>query len=183
MRKIVAQMAISFDGYIEGPVDYLDLLTFGMETNYANNLLKRFDTIFFGRKTYQRLGFPRAIEGPLYEHEREFNTTINNMRKYVFTNSLNHVQGNGMVIGKNITQEVERIRDEVGKDIWLYGGANVIRTFAALDLIDEYLVAVHPVNLNDGKPLRCGMPHHLNLALKQSEMLNSGMVILNFEVN
>jgi dihydrofolate reductase len=183
MRKIVAEMAISLDGYFEGPEGEMDWILFEREIDYANNLLKRFDTMFFGRKTYQRFGFPRMVEGIEHAGKREFNNTVNNMRKYVFTNTLNHVPGNGMVINRNVPWEVERIRDEEGKDIWLCGGANVISTFAAMNLIDEYLIAIHPVLLSDGRPLFSDISNKMNLDLKCAETLNSGIVILNYEVN
>lgn len=183
MRKIVAEIAISLDGHFEGPAGKRDSLMAEKEIDYANNLLKRFDTIFFARKTYQRFGFPRKVEGIENDDEREFNNTINNMRKYVFTNKLKHVPGNGMVINRNVRKEVERIRDEEGKDIWLCGGENVIRTFAAFNFIDEYLVVIHPVLRSHSKPVFAGFHDKINLDLKCTETLNSGVVILNYEVN
>ncbi|MEX2235108.1 MAG: dihydrofolate reductase family protein [Cyclobacteriaceae bacterium] len=73
-----------------------------------------------------------------------------------------------------------RIRGEVGKNIWFCGGADILKTFADLDLIDEYILTIHPVVLSSGKPLFAGLKKPLNLKLVNKYNLKSGVVILHY---
>ncbi|MEP6595843.1 MAG: hypothetical protein ABJA71_07840 [Ginsengibacter sp.] len=52
MRKIVASFAISLDGFIAGPNDEFDWIIIDKEIDFAQQM-KRFDTYFLGRKTYE----------------------------------------------------------------------------------------------------------------------------------
>jgi dihydrofolate reductase len=179
MRKVIAEIAVSVDGLIEGPGGELDWLNFEEETRYANGFLAGIDTIFYGRKTYEKFGLPRPTDDSVPQDEREFNETINSMRKYVFSRTVKHVAGSGMVIGSNLLEEVNRIKDEDGKDIWLCGGQQIIRVFTGLDLIDEYMLAVQPSILGSGKPLFTDFGQ-LKLRLLQTRKLTSGVIVLHY---
>ncbi len=52
MRKIVAGFAISLDGFIAGPDNEYDWIIIDKEIDFAEQM-KRFDTYFLGRKTYE----------------------------------------------------------------------------------------------------------------------------------
>lgn len=180
MRKIIFDIAISLDGFIEGKNGEMDWLSPEQQAVYANTFLSRVDTIFFGRVAYEKFGVPRQIDQTQSEAERIFIRTVNGMRKYVFSRSVKHVAGNGMVINSNMENEVKRIRDERGKDIWFYGGANILSTFMDLDLIDEYHIAVQPRALGVGKPL-FNEGQRLKLKLVNTRHLKSGVVLLHYK--
>ncbi|HUS03843.1 MAG TPA: hypothetical protein VMY77_19015, partial [Chitinophagaceae bacterium] len=52
MRKIVAGFAISLDGYIAGPKNEFDWIIIDKEIDFTEQM-KRYDTYFLGRKTYE----------------------------------------------------------------------------------------------------------------------------------
>lgn len=176
MRRIIAQVAVTLDGFIEGPNGEVDWKI--DDDAYYNRLVAEFDTAFYGRLAYERLGFPRPVHDSQTEDASEFNCTLNNMRKYVFSFSRTHVQGNGMVINHRFFEEVERIKSEKGKDIWLCGGAKVIKTFTALNLVDEFRLAMHPKILGAGKPLFDFSLKHVKLNLIKVQPLESGVVLM-----
>jgi dihydrofolate reductase len=180
MRKIIVEIAVSLDGFIEGPNGELNWLSFEDGTVYPNDFLSGFDTIFYGRKAYERFGVPRSEDPSLPQDERAFNRKVNHMRKYVFSRTMKHVAGNGMMINENIEAEINRIRSEVGKNIWLCGGAEIIRMFIRLDLIDEYVLSVHPVILGSGTPLFGSGNRRIKLKLLHSEALRSGVVNMRY---
>ena len=180
MRKIVFESAMSIDGFIEGPDGDMDWLFPAAQTCDPVAFLSGFDTIFYGRKAYEKFGCPRLVSDELSDGEREFFYAIAAMRKYVFSRTAKHVAGNGMVISKDLEREVRRIRDEAGKNIWFFGGPEILRSFAELDLVDEYILTVHPVLLRSGKPLFPGGEKPLNLKLVRKEKLESGVVILHY---
>lgn len=178
MRKVIFESSVSVDGFIEGPDGAVDWWKFDKEVFSSAGFISRFDTVFFGRRAYERFGVPRQT-GQLPAAQREFHEAVSHMRKYVFSRVYKHVAGNGMVVSENLEDEVKRISEEEGKSIWLCGGADILKTFAGLDLIDEYMLTVHPVLLRAGKPLFEGAKP-LNLQLVSKHVLRSGVVKLRY---
>ena len=180
MRKVIFESSVSLDGFIEGPNGELDWLLCADEPADIKSFLSSFDTIFYGRKTYDKMGIPKPGNEVFSGIGEQFLSAVQGMRKYVFSRTRKHVEGNAMVINENLEPEVRRIREEDGKDIWLCGGADILKTFTRLDLVDEYFLSVHPVILADGKPLFEGIRIPLNLNLVQEHKLRSGVVILRY---
>ena len=180
MRRVIFEASVSLDGFIEGPNSELDWLVSGETPANAATFLSAFDTIFFGRKAYEKLGIIHQSGEDIPGDGREFFYAFHRMRKYVFSKTLKHVAGNGMVISENLETEVKRIRAEEGKDIWLCGGADIMRTFATLDLIDAYFLIVHPVTLHSGTPLFEAHERPSDLSLAGRRNLKSGVVILQY---
>lgn len=113
--------------------------------------------------------------------ERDFLYTLYGMRKYVFSRTLKHVEGNGMVIFRDLEAEIRRIRDEKGKNIWFRGGPDLLKTFRELDLVDEYLIIVHPVRLHSGKAVFADQQMvRQNLVLIGKQALPSGATMLQY---
>jgi dihydrofolate reductase len=75
-------------------------------------------------------------------------------------------------------KEVNKLKNNPGKDIWLYGGANLITTFINLGLVDEFRLSVHPVILGEGKPLFIDIKQRLNLKMVNTRTFSSGVVQL-----
>lgn len=180
MRKVIADIAVSVDGFIESREADLDWLIFDEEIGFVEEFLSRFEVIFYGRVAYDRFGIT-GFGDDFSPFDKSISNRLNQMRKYVFTRSLKHVGGNGMVINHSIRENVQRIKEEEGKDIWLCGGAGIIKTFASLDLIDEYVLAIQPIILGRGKSLFNNLPRRINLKLLRAEALASGVVILNYQ--
>ncbi len=57
------------------------------------------------------------------------------------------------LINKDVKQRVMEIKNQPGKDIWLFGGAKLVTFFLNENLIDEMWLGVVPVVLGKGKPL------------------------------
>lgn len=181
MRKIVFESSVSLDGFIEGPSGELDWLVFDQQPADTLRRLSFFDTIFYGRKTYEVLNTARLYGRAGVESDRLAHDKLYGMRKYVFSRTEKHVEGNAMVVGEHLESEVQRIRAEEGKHIWFCGGADVLRTFARLDLVDEYVLSVHPVELMAGKPLFPGGRIPAELKLMKEYRMPSGIVVLHYK--
>ena len=74
------------------------------------------------------------------------------IHRYVFSNSLTEAD-QGEVINGDWVSKVKEIINSPGKDIWLFGGANLIEQFMNENLVDELQLAVHPIVLGAGKSL------------------------------
>lgn len=73
------------------------------------------------------------------------------------------------------------IKQQPGKDIWLYGGGKLITTFINLGLVDVLRLAVHPVILGSGKPLFKDIKKRMGLNLTGAKASKSGVVLLEYE--
>lgn len=175
-RRIVLDLAVTLDGFIEGPKGEVDWCIMDPDMGFAD-FLNSIDTILYGRKSYDLWGQYIPDEG-VADTEKEIWRLIQSKKKYVFSKTLREIDGNAILIKENIQHEVGKIKKEPGKDIWLYGGASLVTTFINLGLIDEYRLSVHPVVLGSGKPLFSDMNQRIELNLASIRKFASGVVQL-----
>jgi len=112
--------------------------------------------------------------------EKHFGKTFIQKKKYVFSSEIRNDE-HATFINSDIADKVAEIKNQLGKDIWLYGGASLIQTFIQLNLIDVYRISVHPIALGTGKPLFENLTNRLNLKLTQTNTFKSGVVQLIYE--
>jgi dihydrofolate reductase len=164
MRKLILSVAVSLDGFIEGPNGEYDWC-FTDQDYGLSDFVKRIDTLFMGRKTYEmsvamgdnaNAGFPKVTE-------------------YVFSTTLKKVKHGAKLIK-------EDIKKQNGKDIWLFGGAGLTTSLMNLGLVDELSLAVYPVLLGGGKPLFNDIKGRINLTMVDSKTYSTGLVSLTYEV-
>ena len=151
MRKVVLGVAVSLDGFIEGPNGEYDWC-FTDQDYGLSNFFKRVDTVFVGRKTYE---MSLGMEGG--------NAGFQKFKEYIFSTTLDKVKDGATLIKNNTKIEVENIKKETGKDIWLFGGAGLTTSLMNLGLVDELSLAIHPVLLGGGKPLFNNIKDRINL--------------------
>ena len=150
MRKVIISVAVSLDGFIEGPNGEYDWCF--MDQDYGiMDLMRRTDSVFYGRKSWELFGNYTPAESAA-EMEKKFFNEMLKKKPYVFSRSLKYVKG-AALINNNVDEEVKKIKQQEGKDIYLFGGADLTTTFVNSDLIDEYQLAFHPIILGGGKPL------------------------------
>jgi len=77
---------------------------------------------------------------------------------------------------------VQRIKNEPGKDIWLFGGANLTASLFNLGLVDEMSLAVHPIILGGGKLLFSNINNKTPITLVDTKTYSSGLVMLTYYV-
>jgi dihydrofolate reductase len=71
---------------------------------------------------------------------------------------------------------VRKLKEANGKDIWLFGGAELIHACLEHDLVDELMLSVHPILLGAGKPLFGARSTRQHFVLVQSEQYSTGLV-------
>ncbi len=170
-RKIILGLAVSLDSFIEGPNGEYDWCFTDQDYGMAD-FFKRIDTIFVGRKTYEMsLGQENGIEG------------FPKMKEYVFSNSLNSVPTGKTLIRGNIKEQVQQIKEEEGKDIWLFGGAELTTSLMNLGLVDELWLSVHPIILGSGKPLFVNIKDKIQLTHFETKTYSTGLVSLKYKLN
>lgn len=181
MRKIILDVAVSLDGFIEGPHGEYDWC-FSDQDYGLTDFLNSVDTVFYGRKSYELFGnqIPDTVNT---EAEREIWNLTLSKKKYVFSTTLKTAVSQTTIISGNVEEEVRKIKNQPGKDIWLYGGASLVTTFVNLGLVDEFRLAVHPIILGAGKPLFIDVRKRIGLELIDTKMFSSGLVLFRYRLD
>lgn len=170
MRKVIVGVAVSLDGYIEGPNGEYDWC-FTDQDYGLSDFFKRIDTVFVGRKTYEMsLGMKGGGSG------------FPKMTTYVFSNTLEKVKKGALLVKGNAEEEVKKIKAAPGKDIWLFGGANLTSYLMNLHLVDEVWLSIHPIILGGGKPLFQHTRERIKLRLIESKTYDTGLVSVIYQL-
>ncbi|MDN3018895.1 dihydrofolate reductase family protein [Paenibacillus sp. BSR1-1] len=180
-RRILLDLAVTLDGFIEGPKGEVDWCIMDPDMDF-HNFLNHIDTIFYGRKSYDLWG-QYTPDMEVSDSEKEVWELVHSKEKYVFSKTQKKSENNVTFINENIVEEVMKIKNKPGKDIWLYGGASLITTFLNLGLVDEFRLSVHPIILGEGKPLFIDIKQRVNLKLVETKRFSSGVVQLCYHLD
>jgi len=175
MKKIILDLAVTLDGFIEGPNGEIDWCIMDDDMGF-DKFLSTIDTIFYGRVSYDAWGNFQP-DNQTNATELELWKAIHSKQKFVFSHQQRQDE-KATFISTDITNQVSEIKNREGKDIWLYGGGGLIKTFMNLGLIDEYRLSVHPVVLGKGKPLFENLHERVGLKLIKVNPFRSGVVQL-----
>ncbi|WP_071396551.1 dihydrofolate reductase family protein [Bacillus tuaregi] len=180
-RRIILDLAVTLDGFIEGPRGEVDWCIMDPDMCFTD-FLNQIDTILYGRKSYDLWG-QYTPESETNEDEQEIWRLVHSKEKYVFSKTKQGMDNKANFINGDILEEVNKLKNMPGKDIWLYGGASLITSFIHLGLVDEFRLSVHPVILGEGKPLFIDIGQRINLKLVDSRTFSSGVVQLHYRLN
>ncbi len=178
MRNLVFAINTSLDGCCDHTKFYPNEDTFG----YFIQLTRDADTFLYGRKTYQLMVpyWPDvAKEDPSDEFAQAFDAVD---KIVVFSQSLDNTEGEKTrIVRTDLQDEVLKLKQEQGKNIFT-GGVTIPSQLAALGLIDEYHIVVHPIVVGQGRRLFEGINLQENLQLKlvESTVFKSGVVALRY---
>ena len=135
MRKIILGLAVTLDGFIEGPNGEYDWC-FTDQDYGMSDFFKRVDAVFIGRKSYEMMQGMENTDA----------SWMPKMKEYVFSN-----------VSGDVAAKVREIRSQPGRDIWLFGGASLTSSLMSEGLVDELWLSIHPILLGQGKPLFSGI--------------------------
>ena len=180
-RRIILDLAITLDGFIEGKNGEVDWCVMDPDMGFTQ-FLNEIDTILYGRKSYDLWGqyIPKEEDS---EEEKEIWKLVHSKEKYVFSRTQTNTDNQAIFINENILEEVNKLKNQPGKDIWLYGGSSLITTFINSGLVDEFRLSVHPIVLGEGKPLFVDIKQRMNLNLVNIRKFSSGVVQLIYHWN
>jgi dihydrofolate reductase len=181
MRKVIYWVHTSIDGYIAGPNGEFDWPELTPELSaYSDEMADRVGLFIYGRVVWDLMSsyWPTADQVSDHPHSVKFAPIWRETPKVVFSRTLTEAGWNTRVTA-DVEETVRRLRAEEGKDIMLTGGAELPAALAALDLIDEYQIVVHPVVLGGGKRV---FPVHerLNFTLADTRAFDNRAVLLSY---
>ena len=184
MRKLIMWNIITLDGYFEGNQNW-DLpfhnVVWGQELEKLSiEQLNSADYLVFGRVTYEGMAaYWTKAEGEIAE--LEIAKLMNRIPKLVFSKTLKSAEWNNTtLINENASAEIKKLKEEGGRDMYVFGSANLSETFVNDNLFDEYRIGIAPVILGSGRPLfRQGIASK-NLSLVSTQQLLTGGVVLKY---
>jgi dihydrofolate reductase len=185
MRKLKLQMQMSLDGFVStGPNDEQLWVTWAWEEIRPQvlELLDSSDTILIGRKLaidyipyWEDVN--RKTDDPMHEAGRRIVDT----KKIVFTKTLEKSRWDNTRLAKgDLADEINKLKNQGGKDIIVYGGTSFVSALVKERLIDEYHFFVNPVVLGHGESIFSLLEDFRQLKLKKSILYDSGIVMLNY---
>jgi dihydrofolate reductase len=167
MRRVILFIASSLDGCIAGPMGEINWLFSDQDYGYTE-FFAGVDTVVMGRLTYEvSLSFG---EYP-YKDRKGF----------VFSRTKAGTRdANVPFVGEEPGPFVGKLKKRAGKNVWLVGGAPIIQSCMIHDVIDEFVISIHPVILGDGIPLFRGPMPTTKLKLQDCQSFDTGLVQLTY---
>lgn len=195
MRKIIAALQVSVDGFIEGPNGELDWAMAEDEETWTNvfEMLSHIDTFILGRVMYPGyeqywLAVLANPNGPLpfsgtaaTQNEIKYARIADRTPHLVVSRTLDKVQWKTTRIVRDLEQ-IRKLKQQPGQDIHVVGGATLVSSMMNEGLIDEVHLLVNPLILGGGKALFKDVKERHGLDLLQSKSLNSGKVSVSYNV-
>jgi dihydrofolate reductase len=130
----------------------------------------------FGRRTYEELlASWNAQGGP-------FKDALNNTPKYVASTTLEEPLPwpNSTLLRGDLVDAVRALKAQSGGVLAIMGSGVLIGTLMAADLIDEYLLMIHPLVLGTGRRL---FPEGVDVSLRLTDSVTTatGVVIVTYQ--
>ena len=171
---------VTLDGFFEGPksweLDWHDSVWGDELEKYSIEQSKSTGMLLFGRVTYEGM----ASYWP--SQKCEIADFMNTIPKIVFSKTMKKAEWNNTTLVKgNAVEEVAKLKRQSGKNMFVFGSANLSSTLLEHDLFDEINLALAPVILGRGNPLFKASPDRLKMKLLEARPLKSGGVILRYE--
>src|SRR5229473_5910355 len=153
-RKVILFNLITLDGFFEGPNQ--DISWHNVDEEFNEFAIEQLDTmgaIIFGRVTYGGMASYWPTEIALAD-DPAVAGKMNRIPKFVFSKSLDQADwSNTTLLKGDLAQEITQLKQQPGKDLFIFGSGRLAANLTRLGLIDEYRLIVNPVVLGNGTPL------------------------------
>jgi dihydrofolate reductase len=173
MKKIILYIAASIDGRIaepDGGIEWLSEFPITEEMNYGyKEFMASIDTIIMGGRSWRELSNMDAMG------------TYADKDIYVVSHHNWGEKENTKFITENVTERITTLRNEPGKNIWLFGGGELVSILLAADLVDEMHIAFIPVILGKGIPLFPEQSKESKWELTANKIYNSGVFKVDYK--
>ena len=173
MKKIILYIAASIDQRIaepDGSIEWLNEFPINEEMNYGyKEFFSSIDTILMGGRSWRELSSMDAMDAYA-------NKTV-----YVVSHHDWGEKRNIKFITENVTERIASLRNESGKDIWLFGGGELVSMLLAADLVDEMQIAYIPIIVGNGISLFPKQAKESKWELTKSKSYNSNILVVEYK--
>ena len=180
MAKLVMWNLMTLDGMFEGTKPWdLDFHehAWGSELErFSLDVGREAGAILFGRRTYEGMAahWPTA--------KGEIADFMNALPKYVFSRTLPRADwANSTLVEEDAGEVVTRLKEKPGKDLFVFGSADLCATLIRRGLFDELRIGLVPVTLGEGVPLFKQDSEPMTLRLVESRPLGERCLLLRYQ--
>src|SRR5438552_7967873 len=134
--------------------------------------------LLLGRRTYEDFYtvWPNRTDNP-------FTAVLNNTQKYVASTTLSEplAWSNSTLLAGDAAEAVARLKEELGKDLVVLGSGELIQSLMRRNLVDEYVLLIHPLVLGSGRRLFPDGCAFAALRLVGTKTTTTGVVIATYQ--
>ena len=191
MSKVVAFTSLTLDGVMQAPgrpdedrrggfahggwaTPYAD----SVQASLAGESMASTGALLFGRRTYEDFYavWPNRTDNP-------FTEVLNNARKYVASTTLKEPLpwSNSTLLKGDAAQAVAELRAQPGKDLVVLGSGALLESLIRRNLIDEFVLLIHPLILGSGRRLFTDGGSYAALRLVNSKTTTTGVVLATYQ--
>jgi dihydrofolate reductase len=171
---------VTLDGFFEGAksweLDWHEYVWGEELERFSVEQSRTIGTLLFGRVTYEGMAkYWASATGEIADF-------MNSVPKIVFSRTMEKAEWNNTRLVKaQAEEEVAGLKRQSGKDLYIFGSADLSATLMKHRLIDEFRLVLNPLILGRGNPLFKPHTERLKLKLLEAKPLNSGCVILRYQ--
>jgi dihydrofolate reductase len=186
MRNLIFFMHTSLDGFVAGPNGEMNWIKVDDEMfDFVATMTDQADTALYGRVTYEMMQsyWPNAGEQPnASKHDIEHSAWYNKVSKVVLSTTISEKGlDNTTVISDQLADNINKIKQQGGKNILIFGSPGASQSLLNQGLIDEFWLFVNPIILGQGMPLFKDINGTTTLKLVASKTFGCGVIGLHYE--
>jgi len=175
MRKLVAGLAMSLDGVVDSPSNWM---LFDDEMGAVIGAgIARCDAVLLGRRTYLEF----AELWPKQGSDVPMANFLNNAPKYIVSSTLGSLEwANSSLVTGDLIEEVTRLKRQPGRDILMPGSPRLVGSVLREGLLDELSLMIAPVVVGSGTRLFDELTEQVRLELVESATLSTGVLSVTY---
>ena len=187
MSKVVVFTNLSLDGVMQAPGRPDEDRRGGFEHGgwgapyaampSAGGTMASAGALLLGRRTYEDFYsvWPNRTDNP-------YTAVLNNSQKYVASTTLSEPLPwiNSTLLKGDAAEAVARLKEELDKDLVIMGSGELVQSLMRANLIDEYVLLIHPLMLGSGRRLFPEGSAFATLRLVGAKTTNTGVVIATY---
>jgi len=189
MSKAVVFMNLTLDGVMQAPGRPDEDRRGGFEhggwampyatMEAAEESMAYTGALLLGRRTYEDFYavWPNRTDNP-------FTAVLNNTQKYVASTTLEEPLSwsNSTLLKGDAAEAVARLKEELGKDLVILGSGELVQSLMRRNLVDEYVLLIHPLVLGSGRRLFADGGAFAALRLVDTKTTTTGVVIATYQL-
>ena len=191
MGRVVAFTSLTLDGVMQAPARPDEDARGGFKHGgwavaYADSVMGSVSAqsgssagaLLFGRRTYEDF----YAVWPKRTDDNPFTGVLNNTPKYVASTTLKEPLPwmNSTLLKGEMAQAVAQLKADLKKDLVVLGSGVLMQSLMRQNLVDEYILLIHPLVLRSGRRLFADGAASTTLKLVDSKVTTTGVLIATY---
>jgi dihydrofolate reductase len=192
MSKLVVNVNLTLDGVMQAPSDHDEDRRGGFEhggwappyfdqvmADVAAEGIAKGGALLFGRRTYEQF----ASFWSTQPDDNPFAAVLNERQKYVASRTLEEPLSwkNSTLLEGDAMDAVARLKEQPGGDLVVLGSGELVQSLMSRNLVDEYVLLIHPLVLGSGRRLFTDGGSPGSLRLVETKTTTTGVVIATYQ--